>query len=169
MKNLLYSAALAVLFTSCSVDSLQDENSNDLNVKSFETKVSCTETNLLNSKGEFKGTMTSYVDYDNNTVTLTLTAYKEKIRTSKLFFGPCGETSLTQLGMHTYTETFKENVYIANFEFKLDGIEADYCTRAVLNLSDDQGNETAFSDSTGFQTTKDGLYIQGFLKDCLNQ
>lgn len=169
MKKLLFAAALAVVFTSCSVDSLQDENSIELNEKAFKDKVSCTATNLIDSKGEYKGTMTSYVDYGNNTLTLTLIAYKEKIKTSKLFFGPCGETSLTSLGLFSYTETFKENIYEANFEFKLNTIEADYCTRAVLNLSDDQGNETAFSDTSGFQTTKDGLYIKGFIKDCLNQ
>ena len=168
MRRLLYLAAIAVVFTSCSVDNLQYENSIDLKVKTAENKTTCTTTNLINSKGEFKGIMTSYVDYDNNTVTLTLTAYKEKIRNSKLFFGPCGEASLTDEGLFTYTESFIDAVYVSNYEFKMAAVDADFCIRAVLNLSDDDGIETAFTDTTGFSTSKDGLYIQGFLKNCMN-
>lgn len=176
MKKLLYFAAFAVMFTSCSVDSLQDENSIDLDVydtRATESVAMCKSTNLVNDKGGIEGTLESYINYANNRLTLKFTAYNsKKIKASKVFLGPCDEVSPTdpglfQSGKYIYSESFKNGVYIANYDFKLSSVQSDFCIRAVLNLSNDNGVDTVCTDASGFDSSTDGLYIQGFFENCM--
>lgn len=177
MKNLLYFAAFAVAFTSCSVESTQEENSmilNDTNFKAPEAvQNACNYVKLTNNYGETRGTIEPFLDYDKSVIIIRLTTYDWKIKTSKIYFGTKDKWNSTKPGLfetgnYSYNESFNGNIYIANYVFDLADVDADFGITANLNVSNDTQTEVVKSVGVNVdgKETKD-TFVSGFVKDCL--
>lgn len=173
MKNLLYIALIALFVSSCSVDSIQEENSFDLNTelrgKDDPVSFACNTANLIDSDGVVVGSIEAFED--TKSVVVTLTTYDWKIRNSKLYVGPAlgspENPGLFELGKYEYTESFENGVYVANYEFAKVNIKPDYCVMASLTLSNDTEMENGYSKGKPVPNSQDGLYLLEFFKNCL--
>lgn len=158
MKKLLYVAAIAVLSTSCSVDSLQDENSidqNEINTKAGivgESDSLCYDSYLINLDGDKRGHVKTYIDQDKGTYKISLvTYYNWKIKKSKLFFGPeenintTGTPGLFDEGKYDYTESFIDGIYTANYTFSLKHVKDDFVLLGLLVVSEGVSTENVVS------------------------
>ena len=173
MKQLLYFIALAFIVTSCSVDSINEENSvfeNDLLTRAAEANEACASANLVTSKGEYRGTVEAIMDYYNGDVIIKFTTVDWKIKESKLFFGPDSEMntdkpSLFNLGKYSFTESFKEGVYVASYAFAMNNVDQDFSLLAVLNIKNDTQFEEVMIDGSPAGNSK-MTYVKQFVKDC---
>ena len=173
MKNLLYIALIALFVSSCSVDSIQEETSLDINTelrgKDDPVDLACNSALIVDSDGVEVGTIETFSK--EKSITVTITTYDWKIRNSKLYVGPAIGTNqgigLYDLGKFEYTESFKNGVYVANFEFAKVNIQPDYCMMASLTLSDDNSMENGFSKGKPVPGSENGLYLIEFFKNCL--
>jgi len=176
MKKLLYLTAIAVWFTSCSVDNTQDENSidfNNVNTRSIEVNGACNQVKLFNDNGDIRGMVEPYVDYESGIVMLKFTTYDWKISNSKLYFGSTktinsSKPDLFESGQYQLTESFKGNVYEANYMFQISAVDRDFCLMAILDIKDEnEKRESAFTLGVDKNGKKD-LYIKEFVIDCFN-
>lgn len=175
MKKLLYFSAVAVLFFSCSVENLQDENSINFTneqIKGAKPDLACISIDVVNSGNEFRGTAEAIVNHDLGIVSIRLTTYDWKIKVSKLYFGPIEQIESTKpdlfgLGKYEFTESFKEGVYVANYDFLLSNVQSDFALMAVLNLSNDYGAENAWTEGKFIQGVSSEAYYPGFLSNCI--
>lgn len=176
MKKLLLLTAIAVWFTSCSVDNTQDENSidfNNVNTRSIEINGACNKVKLYNDNGDVRGKVEPYVDYESGIVMIKFTTYGWKISSSKLYFGSTNAINssrpdLYETGQYQLTESFEKNVYVANYMFQISDVDREFCFMAILDIKDeDEKQESAFTlgvDSNG----KKDLYIKEFVFNCFN-
>ena len=181
MKNLLYVAAIAVLFTSCSVDSLQDENSIDQSetiskaTSIDDNNPSCYNSYLINLNGDKRGHVKSYVDQEQGTLKISLITYNNwKIKKSKLYFGSeeyineAGIPSLFDLNKYDYTESFIDGIYTANYTFSLKQIKEDFVLLALLVASDGVDTENVMSLDGDLLPEEGGSFIiRDLISNCL--
>ncbi|MBT8267481.1 MAG: hypothetical protein KJO41_02230 [Bacteroidia bacterium] len=173
MKNLLYIAAFALALTSCSVDSLQDENSillDEIISKGPVYNNGCNEVKLSNLNGESRGTIIPFVDYHKKVVIIQFTTIDWKINTSKVYIGTkngldSDKPGLFESGKYQYFETFENNVYTASYVFAINDIKSDFGISAHLNITNDTQSEAVFSLAKGSQNYDDN-FIESFLKEC---
>lgn len=176
MKKLLYLTAIAVWFTSCSVDNTQDENSidfNNVNSRSIEANGACNKVALYNINGDIRGKAEPFVDYKSGIVMVKLTIYDSKIGTSKLYFGSVdginsSKPGLYETGQYKLTESFIDNVYEANYMFQLSDVDSEFCFMAILDIEyESEKKETAFTvDADNVEL--ENMYINDFVKNCFN-
>ncbi len=177
MKKLLYLIAFALFITSCSVDHVNDETSiyeNDLQTRAVEAEEICATADLLNQKGEYRGTVDAYVDWKASEVVLIFTTVDWKIKESKIFFGPeenliVSSPDLYALGKYTYKESFKEGVYKAEFYFELNNVESDFSLMASINTKNDFEEESLVIDGPTIPSSKKLTYAKEFIKFCLEK
>ncbi|NNF83121.1 MAG: hypothetical protein HKM99_10295 [Flavobacteriaceae bacterium] len=173
MKKLLYYFALAFIVTSCSVDNINEENSvfeNDTLTRAAEANDACASAVLVNQKGVYRGTVEAFMDYYNGDIVLKFTTVDWKIKESKMFFGPdsqmnANEPNLFTLGKYTYSESFKEGVYVANYVFAMNNVTSDFSLLAMLNIKNDYEIETIMVDGSVAGNSK-MTYVKEFVKYC---
>lgn len=176
MKSLIYLFALALVFSSCSVDSPNEDVSlleQDLFTRAAETGDACASGILVNQKSEYRGTVEAFMDYVNNEIIIRFTLPDWKIQDSKLFFGPesemnGGSPDLYLLGKYIYSESFEDDVYVANFVFNANNVESDFSLLAVLNVKNDIDIETVMIDGAASPDSK-VTYAKEFVKDCIDK
>ena len=175
MKNLLTLAAIAIMFTSCTVDSVQDEKLQDLSdstVRAMEDAGFCENFKVINKKGEARGIVEVYVDQDMGILMLSIKSNGWKIRSSDLYLGTFNNINslkpdLFEQKKYNYNESFKNGTYIANYVFSLSDVDDDFCFMALLNVSNDNITEDAWTYGVSFNGLDGGMYVQNFLNTCL--
>lgn len=173
MKKLLYFLALAVMFFSCSVENLQDENSIDFTNEQTKAEIqSCISIDLLNSSNEFRGTAEAIIDDALGTATIRLTIYDWKLNQSKLYFGPISDINSTKpdlfgSGKYDYTESYLDGVFIANYEFLLTNVNKDFALLAIVSLDNGKYAENAWTDGEVIPGVFGENYYPDFLKNCI--
>lgn len=172
MKKLLYIAALAVMSTSCSVDSIQDEtpiNSQDLKAKGSSV-LYCTTANIKSDSGDTVGILESFADHNTGYITVRLTTFDWKIRESKMYFGPDEDLDTTSpglfdLGKYGFTESFEEDTYVTEYAYLISNVKDDFALFAKLIITNDGGKENAWLEGN----SQDGLYIMNAVSNCLEK
>ena len=165
---------LVVLFTSCSVDRIDEDNSiilDELNMKAIEENGSCASTNIVNIKGDYRGTCEAFIDYYKEVLVIKFTTVDYKIRTSGLFIGPMSESpiakpGIVELGKFKFYESFKDGVYETRYKFRLVDIENNSYLIAKLKLSNDFGIENAWAQGTQVPGDDGAMFVEGFIGGC---
>lgn len=178
MKKLLYLTALSVMFVSCSVDSIHEENQigiNDLNKKNDpvdDGSSLCGFADVVDANGKVIGVVEALYNAQKQIVAVSITTYNWKIKTSKIYVGPTlnsaeNNPQLYETGKFFYKESFKDGVYNAVYEFEELSIKKDYCIMTSLTITDDVTTGVAFSQGKPLPGSENGLYLMDFFKSCL--
>lgn len=170
--------ALALFISSCSVDQVSNENSlfeTDLKTRNVNEEDICATADLINQKGEYRGTVDAYVDWNTSELILIFTTVDWKILESKIFLGPeenlnQNQPDLYSMGKYTYKESFKEGVYKAEFAFEINNVESDFSLMASINTKNDFDYESLMIDGPSVPNTKKLLtYAKEFVKYCVEK
>ena len=172
MKNLLNLVALAVLFTSCSVDPIDNDQSlllDENTSKTVEKIPACLTYDLVNDDLEYRGTYEIVSDYWNDEITITVTVSKWKVREAKMFLGPIDATPATNPELfnpanYQFVESYKDDTYIIQYTLVYSEIEKNSVLMAKLILS----NDNEMEDVAPLTPSNENGYavIEGFLSAC---
>ncbi|MBT8253563.1 MAG: hypothetical protein HKN00_02750 [Flavobacteriaceae bacterium] len=176
MKKLLYIFALALFVTSCSVDSINNDDFNsqdELNTRSVKADASCSVAYLVNEKGVYRGTIESFVNHKTGWLTIRYKTKYWKISDAKMFFGPVSQIDTQQpdifaSGKYVQTETFNDDIYLADFNFAIDDINGIYCLMPKLIIKNGKIKETIFVEGIQLPDS-DMSYAPEFAKECLQK
>ena len=71
------------------------------------------------------------------------------------------------LGKYEFTESFKDGVYVTNYDFLLSNIQSDFTLMAIVNPTNDYGDENAWTDGKTIPGFNSQAYYPGFLLNCI--
>ena len=176
MKNLLYFAAIAVLFASCSVDSIHQDEAQFETItelkKGDPVNTVCSAGDLVDTKGKIIGIAEAQFVPEKGMVAITLTTTNWKIKSSKVYVGPNiyseeFNPELFENDKYNFSESFVDGVYKTTYEFPIAHVKKNYCFSASLTISNDSSNESAFTQGKPVQDSENGLYLMNFFNNCL--
>jgi hypothetical protein len=175
MKKLLYFTAIAVLFSSCSIENLQDESAFDFTNDRTNVEASinsCVSINLINDSNEIKGLAEAIVDHERAVITVRLKSQHGKINASKLYFGSIknieiAEADLFKLGKYDLFESFNDGVYTTDYEFSLPDVNRNFGLMAIVYLTNDNISENVRTDGKVVPGINGESYYPDFLENCI--